>query len=222
MLIKIEAIPMRKQQGIQKILLYNGSGENIPANKIQVVSHNADTRKGTSNLTGLFTEVGGDSPPYQEYEQNDLYYLLEVPSNVRLIKLQNWGNTGYSLKGITLSRYSGSTQSSIAFQEEKYFHNNGASTWVEFTGFLTIKSLFKKDNQYGYYTDSFQSLGTSYPTKEQFEQYGMKDLSILEAGDIPVDYEMELISETEEEKCFSYSFDLNGQHKKLTVIESIE
>lgn len=83
------------------------------------------------------------------------------------------------------------------------------------------KTLIKKGNQYGYYTDSFQSLGTSYPTKEQIEQYGMSDLSILEAGDIPVEYEMELISETDEEKCFSYSFDLNGQHKNMKSIDGI-
>lgn len=86
---------------------------------------------------------------------------------------------------------------------------------------IILKTLIKKDNQYGYYTDSFQSLGTSYPTKEQFEQYGMSDLSMLEPGDVPVEYEMELISETDEEKCFSYSFDLNGRHKNMKSIDGI-
>lgn len=86
---------------------------------------------------------------------------------------------------------------------------------------IEYSTLIKKDNQYGYYTDSFQSLGTSYPTKEQFEKYGMSNLSMLEADDVPVEYEMELVSETEEEKCFSYSFDLNGQHKNLKSIDAI-
>lgn len=84
-----------------------------------------------------------------------------------------------------------------------------------------LSILIKKENQYGYYKDSFQSLGTTYPTKEQFEKYGMKELSILEAGDKQFDYEMELISETDEEKCFSYSFDLNGQHKNMKSIDGI-
>lgn len=83
------------------------------------------------------------------------------------------------------------------------------------------KILIKKDNQYGYYTESFHSLGTSYPTKEQFEQYGMNDLSILEPCDVSVEYEMELISETDEEKCFSYTFDLNGQHENMKSIDGI-
>lgn len=101
-------------------------------------------------------------------------------------------------------------------------NNNRMIRELQFkTSLIPNKILIKKENQYGYYTDSFQSLGTTYPTKEQFEEYGMEDLSILEPGDKQFDYEMELINQTEEGKCFSYSFDLNGQHKNMKSIDGI-
>lgn len=109
----------------------------------------------------------------------------------------------------------------IRFYGERFGNNSWGFRELNFLHIVDSTVLIKKDNQYGYYTDSFQSLGTTYPTKEQFEQYGMSDLSILQPGDVPVEYEMELISETDEEKCFSYSFDLNGQHKNTKSIDSI-
>ena len=82
---------------------------------------------------------------------------------------------------------------------------------------LQVYSFINKDGEYGYYEDGvFKSITSSYPTEEQFKEYGLSDIGVIE-GEILEDLltaeKIQVVSYLEDDLINNLAVygELNGQ-----------